>query len=165
LLNRGEQTLRVVTGSGGRLHFGMVAGIKSERRPTSNRNPRPDCVGIRKQYEQALVPAAIGGDEKAIATAVRVQERKATLLGSNPPLRGDPIALATEVAWPLTSTEQLKKVWDDFMAMDKRALRNGGPGYGDWRDDRDREEMARALAMVLRGVGHVEEGTKRATRR
>src|SRR5271167_3114819 len=38
-----------VTGSGGRLHFGMVAGIKSERRPTSNRNPRPDCLGIRKQ--------------------------------------------------------------------------------------------------------------------
>jgi hypothetical protein len=36
-----------VTGSGGRLHFGMVAGIKSERWPASNRNPRPDCVGIR----------------------------------------------------------------------------------------------------------------------
>src|SRR5271157_697173 len=36
-----------VTGSGGRLHFGMVAGIKSERWPTSNRNPRPDCLGIR----------------------------------------------------------------------------------------------------------------------
>jgi len=31
LLNRGEQTTRAVTGSGGRLHFGMVAGIKSER--------------------------------------------------------------------------------------------------------------------------------------
>src|SRR5208283_1963397 len=27
-----------VTGSGGRLHFGMVAGLKSERWPTSNRN-------------------------------------------------------------------------------------------------------------------------------
>jgi transposase len=25
----------------------MVAGIKSERWPTSNRNPWPDCVGIR----------------------------------------------------------------------------------------------------------------------
>src|SRR5271157_1783096 len=47
LPNRGEQTLRAVTGSGGRLHFGMVAGIKSERRPTSNRNPWPDCLGIR----------------------------------------------------------------------------------------------------------------------
>ena len=34
--------------------------------------------------------------------------------------------MATEVAWPLTSTEQLKKVWDDFMAMDKRALRMVG---------------------------------------
>src|SRR5271168_5328954 len=47
LLNRGEQTTRAVTGSGGRLHFGMVAGIKSERWPTSNRNPWPDCLGIR----------------------------------------------------------------------------------------------------------------------
>ena len=40
--------MRAVTGSGGRLHIGMVAGIRSERWPTSNRNPRPDCVGIRK---------------------------------------------------------------------------------------------------------------------
>src|ERR1700690_1999899 len=51
LLNRGEQTLRAVTGSGGRLHFGIVAGIKSERWPTSNRNPRPDCVGIRTSLD------------------------------------------------------------------------------------------------------------------
>src|SRR5271163_3998873 len=36
-----------LTGSGGRLHFGMVAGIKSERWPASNRNRWPDCVGIR----------------------------------------------------------------------------------------------------------------------
>ena len=58
-----------------------------------------------EQYEQALVTAAIGGDEKAIATAVRVQERKATPLGSNAPLRVDSIALATEVGQPLSSTE------------------------------------------------------------
>jgi hypothetical protein len=30
---RGEQTARTVTGSGGRLHLGMVDGFKSERRP------------------------------------------------------------------------------------------------------------------------------------
>src|ERR1700686_4082398 len=52
LLNRGEQTLRAGTGSGGRLHFGMVAGIKSERWPTSNRNPWPDCLGIRTVAEE-----------------------------------------------------------------------------------------------------------------
>src|SRR5277367_5161406 len=46
-----------VTGSGGRLHFGMVAGIKSERWPTSNRNPRPDCLGIRKQYPEGSFAA------------------------------------------------------------------------------------------------------------
>ena len=43
-----------LTGSGGHLHLGMVAGIKSERRPGSNRNPRPACVGIRKIVEIVL---------------------------------------------------------------------------------------------------------------
>ena len=57
LLNRGEQTMRAMTGSGGRLHFGMVAGIKSERWPTSNRNPWPDCLGIRIVHEVLVVPA------------------------------------------------------------------------------------------------------------
>jgi hypothetical protein len=47
-LNRGEQTVTALTGSGGRFQIGMVAGIKSERWPASNRNRRPDCVGIRK---------------------------------------------------------------------------------------------------------------------
>jgi len=38
LLTRGEQTTRTeLTGSGGRLHLGMVAGIKSEPWPASNR--------------------------------------------------------------------------------------------------------------------------------
>src|SRR5271170_7605362 len=44
-----------VTGSGGRLHFGMVAGIKSERWPTSNRNPRPDCLGIRNRWRRLVL--------------------------------------------------------------------------------------------------------------
>jgi transposase len=30
----------------------MVAGFISERRPTSNRNPRPDCVGIRTRRHE-----------------------------------------------------------------------------------------------------------------
>jgi hypothetical protein len=43
---------------------------------------------------------------------IRAQERKATLLGSNAPLRVDPIALATEVGQPLSSTDQLRAVFD-----------------------------------------------------
>ena len=43
------------TGYIGRFHFGMVAGFKSERWPGSNRNPRPDCVGIR-----TLLPRSAG---------------------------------------------------------------------------------------------------------
>src|SRR5271163_4814851 len=38
LLNRGEQTTRAVTGSGGRDHFGMVADIKSESLAGLRRN-------------------------------------------------------------------------------------------------------------------------------
>jgi hypothetical protein len=34
------------------------------------------------------------------------------------------------------------------MSLDKQALRNGGPGYGDWRDERDREELARREAKA-----------------
>src|SRR5271165_2025841 len=59
LPNRGEQTLRAVTGSAGRLHFGMVADIKSERWPTSNRNPWPDCVGIRRIPARRLLKVQI----------------------------------------------------------------------------------------------------------
>src|SRR6202522_4294258 len=47
--SRGADAERL-TGSGGRLHFGMVAGFKSERWPASNRNRWPDCVGIRMSY-------------------------------------------------------------------------------------------------------------------
>jgi hypothetical protein len=60
-----------VTGSGGRLHFGMVADIKSERRPTSNRNPRPDCVGIRThlllKFSDLCLKLRLGERRKAFA--------------------------------------------------------------------------------------------------
>ena len=71
MLNRGEQTLRAVTGSGGRLHFGMVADIKSERRPTSNRNPRPDCVGIRSK--------TLGVTEDAAKTLLKIVGEDSTI--------------------------------------------------------------------------------------
>src|SRR5271169_1638680 len=48
--SRGADAERL-TGSGGRLHFGMVAGFKSERWPASNRNRWPDCVGIRNRRD------------------------------------------------------------------------------------------------------------------
>src|SRR5208283_3405732 len=68
-----------VTGSGGRLHFGMVAGIKSERWPTSNRNPRPDCLGIRTL--PTLSPSARGsgpafGERDGLGSADAFAERE-----------------------------------------------------------------------------------------
>ena len=66
LANRGEQTTLAVPGSGGRLHFKMVAGIKSERRPTSNRNAWPECIGIRsRRAQRALEPCSCGGPNRA----------------------------------------------------------------------------------------------------
>src|SRR5271169_5684071 len=49
-----------VTDPGGRLQIGMVAGIKSERWPESNRNPRPDCVGIRKRRSHECRKSRLG---------------------------------------------------------------------------------------------------------
>src|SRR5271170_6200795 len=66
-----------VTGSGGRLHFGMVAGIKSERWPTSNRNPRPDCLGIRN--ENSLREALPIYFERYLAPRRDVLARRATV--------------------------------------------------------------------------------------
>ncbi len=63
---RGERTPSAVTGSGGRLHFGTVADIKSERRPASNRNRWPDCVGIRSNAVARLAALRrLCGDQRA----------------------------------------------------------------------------------------------------
>jgi hypothetical protein len=75
-----------VTGSGGRLHFGMVAGIKSERWPTSNRNPRPDCLGIRSDIERHSRYAAEHGGARrfhgiCISTAEHTIAEYATMAG------------------------------------------------------------------------------------
>jgi hypothetical protein len=37
-----SETRPEIDRNGGRLHFGMVAGFKSERRPASDRNTRPE---------------------------------------------------------------------------------------------------------------------------
>ena len=105
-----------------------------------------------ERAQEAVIPAANAGDDKAINCLAKLSERRSSLLGLNAPLRVDPIALAVETSRPLNSTQQLKKVWDDFMAEDKQALRNGGPGYNDWRDDRDREEMARREREKAEGL-------------
>ena len=51
LLICGEQTVRTETASGGRLHFGTAAGIKSEWWPGSNRNGGRDQIGIPGRIE------------------------------------------------------------------------------------------------------------------
>jgi hypothetical protein len=63
-----------------------------------------------ERAQQIFLPLMESADDKAAMVVIRAQERKATQLGSNAPLRVDPIALATEVAQPLTSTQQLKKL-------------------------------------------------------
>src|ERR1035441_5262672 len=80
-----------VIGPGGRLQIGMVAGIKSERWPESNRNPRPDCVGIRTQSSTSRSLVAnkrfVGFVQRGLATEARRKAR-------------DQIPKATRVAGP-----------------------------------------------------------------
>jgi hypothetical protein len=96
-----------------------------------------------ERAQEACVAAANTGDDKAIHCLAKLSERRSALLGLNAPVKTDPVQLAIETSRPLNSTEQLRKALDDFWSEDKQSLRNGGPGYGDWRDDRDREELAR----------------------
>ena len=83
LLNRGEQTLRAVTGSGGRLHFGMVAGIKSECPPGLRRNSQPDerlaLVGNRRAWRGGCGHDASLGQRLRVAHMPKAES--ATALG------------------------------------------------------------------------------------
>jgi hypothetical protein len=54
LLTRGERRRRNRLQSG-RLHLGTLAGIKSERWPTSIRNRWPACFGIRKRESEGEI--------------------------------------------------------------------------------------------------------------
>ncbi|HEY1886584.1 MAG TPA: hypothetical protein VGG86_11120 [Roseiarcus sp.] len=83
-----------------------------------------------ERAQQIFLPLMEGADDKAAMIVIRAQERRATLLGSNAPLRVDPIALAADVRQPLSSTDQLRQVFDEWRALDKKKLRNNGPGYG-----------------------------------
>ena len=96
-----------------------------------------------ERIQQVFYPLMEGGDDRAAQVIIRAQERSATLVGANAPLRVDPIALALEAAPALSSTDAMLAAFARLRAEDKRRIRNGGPGYGDWRDDRDREELAK----------------------
>jgi hypothetical protein len=99
-----------------------------------------------ERIQQVFVPLVESADDKAAMVVIRAQERKATLMGDNAPLRVDPIQLAEAARPKPNSTQAMLEVFERLRAEDKQALRNGGPGYGDWRDERDREEMAKEAA-------------------
>jgi hypothetical protein len=92
--------------------------------------------------EEAFMASAKGGDDKSAQVIIRAAERKATLLGLNAPMRTDPIQLAIETAPQLTSTERLRDIFNQVEAEDPKRKMNGGPGYGDARDDED-EKLVR----------------------
>jgi hypothetical protein len=91
--------------------------------------------------EEAFMAPAKGGDDKAAMVVIRAQERKATLMGLNAPLRTDPVQLAIEAAPQLTSTQKLRDIFNRVQAEDPQRKMNGGPGYGDARDDEDEALM------------------------
>jgi hypothetical protein len=92
--------------------------------------------------EEVFMASAKAGDDRAAQVVIRAQERKATLLGLNAPLRTDPIALAIEAGPNLSSTQALRDVFNRVRAEDPQRKMNGGPGFGDARDAED-EELVR----------------------
>jgi hypothetical protein len=69
---------------------------------------------------QDFLPASHSRDDKAANVILKAQERKATLLGLNAPLRVDPIALAQEAGPHETSTENLRRIFDEVSGISKR---------------------------------------------
>jgi hypothetical protein len=49
-----SETRPEIDRNGGRLHFGTVAGFKSERWPASRRNTRPEKIGIRTHTDELI---------------------------------------------------------------------------------------------------------------
>ena len=98
-----------------------------------------------ERAREACVPAANVATTRAIRSLTKLSERHCTLLGLNAPIRVDPIQLAESTGPKLTSTQELRRIFDDFRSKDKKKMRNGGEGYGhnSWQDMQDREEMAR----------------------
>ena len=90
-----------------------------------------------------FIKQAKTGDCQSALVVDRLMAREALQIGLGGLHQHDPIELAKEAAPQLNSTQQIERVLENLMAEDKQALRNGGPGYNDWRDDRDRELMAR----------------------
>jgi hypothetical protein len=82
-----------------------------------------------EMIEEAFLPAAKGGDDRAAQVVIRAQERKATLLGLNAPvhMHVDPIALALEAKPRENSVQNLHRVWLD-----------GNRITGRWRELEDR---------------------------
>jgi hypothetical protein len=58
---RGANLESQKSGSGVRLHLGMVSGIRSEARPASFRNRCPACVGFRSDAVAKLIEPAANG--------------------------------------------------------------------------------------------------------
>jgi hypothetical protein len=101
-----------------------------------------------EMLEEAFLPAAKGGCDKSALVVIRAQERRATLMGLNAPLRTDPIALAIETAPQLTSTQRLRDIFNRVRCEDPQRRMNGGPGYGDERDDEDAELIRCARGTI-----------------
>jgi hypothetical protein len=53
--------------NGGRIHFGMVADIKSERWPASRRNTWPTSIGIRIKRQELACELKQGAEIEGVA--------------------------------------------------------------------------------------------------
>jgi hypothetical protein len=90
-----------------------------------------------EELEAAFMPQAKAGDVASGALVVKIQERRATLMGLNAPLRVDPIQLTEAMQPQLNSTERVLAAIHRLKADDPKRKMNGGAGYGDERDDED----------------------------
>jgi hypothetical protein len=78
-----------------------------------------------EELEAAFMPQAKSGDVASGALVVKIQERRATLMGLNAPLRVDQIQLPDAIHPQLTSTESVLEKIRRLKASDPRQRFNG----------------------------------------
>jgi hypothetical protein len=105
------------------------------------------------ELQKAFFPQAKGREIGAGALIIKIQERRATLMGLNTPMKVDPIQLAADWA-SLELDRKLRVTLENFLAQDKKRLINSGAGYGpgSWQDIQDKETMAERVAKGLPAV-------------
>jgi hypothetical protein len=102
------------------IYANQRCGYRSGDTNRQDHLPYLDAARLER-IQQVFIPLVESADDKAAMVVIRAQERKATLMGDNAPLRVDPIQLAETARPKPSSTQATLEVFERLQAEDKQA--------------------------------------------